>query len=162
MITLMFDHPTLEATINAGITTFCQRGNIAMPKNGDTVALAYAIAKDVRPYGMMFTHQIHLTDDLFIQPKHIDDERHTCEWLVYRHCRVVIDGVTVDAPVHVANFGWSSDSYKHEPAEYGKYCYLAVMRGNENTPTWEQMYYDRELFYVEFERQNIEKINAGR
>lgn len=162
MITLMFDHPTLEATINAGLTEFCKRGNITMPRNGDTVALAYAIAKDVRPYGMMFTHQIHLTKDLYIQPKHIDDERHTCEWLVYRHCRVVIDGVTVDAPVHVANFGWSADSYQHEPAEYGKYCYNSVMRGNENTPTWEQMYYDRELFYVEFERQNIEKINADR
>lgn len=162
MITLMFDHPTLEATINAGLTKFCQRGNIPMPKNGDTVALAYAIAKDVRPFGMMFTDLFHITDEFFIQPNHIDDERHTAEWRIYRHCRVVIDGVPVDAHVHVANFGWSSDSYKHEPAEYGKYCYLAVMRGNENTPTWEQMYYDREKFYVEFERQNLERINSER
>lgn len=159
---LQFDHPTLESKVREGLTKFCLQNKIQMPKNGDTVALAYQLLCQLRPYAMMYTYKVHITDDMFIQPTVIDDERYTCQWRVYKETDMTIDGHDVYTSVHVATFGWHTSGYQHEPAEFSQYCWKAVMNGNENSPTWEEMYHDREKFYVEFERQNIEKINAGR
>ena len=162
MINLQLDHPTLEARVREGLTKFCKRNNIPMPKNGCDISLAYQMVKSLTPWGMYYTNAIELTDDMSCVLHNSNDEMCTAEWHVYLYTPVVIDNHEAMASIRIAKFGWTLSGYQHEPSEYSQYCFNAVMNGNENTPEWDDMYYDREKFYVEFERQNIEKINAGR
>ena len=112
---LQFDHPTLEAKVRQGLTNFCKKNEIKMPKNGDTVALAYQLAVHLRPYGMMYSDKVHLTNDMYMSPMVIDDQRYTAEWKVYKDTDMTIDGHDVRASVHVATFGYCWHGHKHEP-----------------------------------------------